>query len=183
MKLTFITGNANKARLVAAWLQHDIPHQKLDLDEIQSSDVRTVTGHKAKQAYESIKTPVLVEDCALVFHAIAPMPGPFIKWFEDEVGNEKICRMLDGFEDRSASARLNYCLHDGQEAHFFEGEMHGKIADHPRGDGGFGFDTIFINEGYEITRAEMNEADYKTTSYRRKGLDALAEFLRSTDHV
>lgn len=176
-KLTFITGNANKARYVSEWLEYDLAHQKLDLPEIQSLDVREVTEHKARKAFELLQVPVLVEDCALIFEAIKPLPGPFIKWFE-EAGLEKMCQMLGSFQDRSAVARLNYCLFDGRDIHFFEGEMTGRIADAPRGTGGFGFDSIFINEGYGITRAEMNENDYKTTSYRRKALDDLAAFLK-----
>lgn len=176
-QLTFITGNANKAKYVSEWLDHELAHQKLDLPEIQSIDVREVTEYKARKAFELVGVPVLVEDCALLFTAIQPLPGPFIKWFE-QMGLDRMCQMLNGFSDRSAVAQLNYCVFDGQTCHFFEGTMTGHIADKPRGTKGFGFDAIFMNDGYDVTRAEMADEDYKATSYRRKALDDLAEFLK-----
>lgn len=160
---TFITGNSNKVRYISQWLHQDLAHHKIDLPEIQSVDVREVAAYKAKQAYEILKKPVLVEDCALLFHAITPLPGPFVKWFET-AGLEAMCRMLDGFGDRSITAKIIYCIANGGEMHFFESEMHGTLADHPKGKNGFGFDPIFVNEGYAKTRAEMTEEEYQSTS-------------------
>jgi inosine triphosphate pyrophosphatase len=182
MDITFITGNPNKAKYVAQWLGRDVKHKKLNVDEIQSIDVREVTEHKARQAYSMLKSPVLVEDGSLVFCAMAPLPGPFVKWFIESSGLEQTCRMLDGFSDRSAIATLNYCLYDGREARFFEGQMRGTIAQHPRGDGGFGFDKIFIDDQYGVLRSEMDEAAYKETSYRYKAIAKLAKYLARVDN-
>jgi non-canonical purine NTP pyrophosphatase (RdgB/HAM1 family) len=176
MKMTFITGNAAKAKYAALWLGHPLEHQKLDLDEIQSLQLREVVEYKVRQAYGKVSGAVLVEDTSLEFVAMNGAPGPLIKWF-DAAGGTIICHMLDGFETRLAVARTCYGLYDGREIHFFEGVMHGRIADSPAGQGGFGWDNIFINDGHTITRAEMDEETYKATSYRRKALDQLAAFL------
>ncbi len=178
--LTFITGNSNKVTYVSQWLHQDLAHHKIDLPEIQSTDLRKVATHKAEQAYGIIKKPVLVEDCALLFHAIAPLPGPFVKWFE-EASLETMCRMLDGFDDRSITAKIIYCIANGETLHFFEGEMHGTLADHPKGKKGFGFDPVFINQGYSKTRGEMSEEAYQSTSYRYKALSQLSDFLQKYD--
>lgn len=177
MNFTFITGNEHKARYVAEWLGKDVPHHKLDVDEIQTLDLRELVTHKAKQAYKNLKSPVLVEDAQLRFDALGNLPGPFIKFFVEQLKPEGMCRMLNAFNDRTAHGSMCYALYDGTNMTFFEGEMHGRIADAPRGGGGFGFDPIFINDGYDITRAEMSEEDYAKTSYRKQALDKLKAYL------
>lgn len=79
----FITGNQNKANYLSRTIGIQLEHQKLDLDEIQSSDPKKVIEHKVKQAYSLINKPVLVEDTSLGFSAIDGLPGPFIKFFVD----------------------------------------------------------------------------------------------------
>ena len=177
MNFTFITGNEHKARYVAQWLGADVPHHKLDLDEIQTLDLHALVDHKAKQAYQILKTPVLIEDAQLTCTALGNLPGPFIKFFVEELTPAGIAKMLDSFTDRSAHGRICYALYDGQEIKYFEGDMHGHIARDARGEGGFGFDRIFINNGYNVTRAEMTEEDYARTSYRKIALDKLKEYL------
>ncbi len=179
MNLTFITGNDEKAKYVAAWLGADVPHHKLDLDEIQTFDLRQLVTHKAKQAYDVLKSPVLIEDAQLVFTAFGQLPGPYIKWFKEELGVDGLCKILNSYDDRSAHGRICYALYDGKTMHFFEGEMHGSIAPEPRGTGGFGYDAVFINDGQPKTRAEMTEQEYADTSYRKQALEKLKEFLKN----
>lgn len=179
MQFTFITGNANKAKYVAEWLGADVPHHRLDLDEIQTLDLHTLVTHKAKQAFGVLKTPVLVEDAQLSCPALGGLPGPFIKWFIDAMGVDGLAKLMQIYSDRSAHGKICYALYDGHDMHFFEGEMHGVIAPEPRGTGGFGFDAILINDGFTKTRAEMTEAEYAQTSYRKQALDKLKEFLHA----
>ena len=177
MRITFITGNTNKARFVAEWVERDIAHHQLDIEEIQSLDLHEVVEHKAKSAYKILKSPVLVEDASLTFAAMGRLPGTYIRWFIEELGIEGLCKLLNAYEDRSAHATVCYGLYDGKQLHLFDGQMHGTISDASRGNGGFGFDAIFINNGYNITRAEMDDQSYKTTSYRYEPLNKLASFL------
>lgn len=176
----FITGNEHKAKQLSQWLGIDIAHQKLEVDEIQSLELREVVEHKARQAFEAIKRPVIVEDVAMRFTAFKQLPGPFIKWFEKGSGLEAMCRMLDGFDDRTAEAHTMYGLYDGESLRCFEGIMRGTIARSPSGTHGFGFDPIFINEGQPLTRGEMDEETYRRTSYRQPALAELRKFLQKT---
>ncbi|HSX28418.1 MAG TPA: non-canonical purine NTP pyrophosphatase [Candidatus Saccharimonadales bacterium] len=178
-KLTFITGNAGKAAYVAKALGQLIDHHKLDLDELQSMDLRTIVAHKVQQAYDHLQAPVLVEDVALECHALGRLPGPFIKWFIEEAGNQKICDMLGAFEDRSATARICYGLHDGTTVQFFEASMEGHIAAAPRGGQGFGWDQIFVSQGMDRTRAELTEAENHATSMRYEPLQKIAAWLKN----
>lgn len=160
--VTFITGNQNKAEYLAKFLDSPIKHQKVDLDELQSLDLHTIVEHKVRQAYDVVKSPVLVEDVSLEFTALGRFPGTFIKFLVDEVPFETICRMLDGLS-REAVARCVFGYFDGEEVTFFEGSLKGTISLKPAGENGFGWDKIFIPDGYTVTRAELSpEDDMKT---------------------
>lgn len=159
----FITGNQSKADYLSRQLGVTLEHRKVDLDELQSTDLHVIVEHKLRQAYDIIQAPVLVEDVSLVYHALGELPGPYIKWFVERAGDEACCRMLDGFDDRSAVIRCTFGYYDGERMEFFDSELPGSIATEPRGANGFGFDRFFVNEGLDITRAEMTQEDNERT--------------------
>lgn len=164
--VTFITGNQGKADFLAKFLHYPVAHQKLELDEIQSLDLREITEHKAKQAYKVLQKPVLVEDTALDFVALGRLPGTFIKWFLEEIGNEGMCKMLNAYDNRSAVARVCFAYYDGAQLEFFVGKLKGKIAEIPRGNNSFGWDAIFIPDGSIKTNAEMTDEEMEQFSLR-----------------
>jgi non-canonical purine NTP pyrophosphatase (RdgB/HAM1 family) len=175
----FISGNQNKINYLTKTLGIQLEHKKIDLDEIQSADPKVVIEHKVRQAYALIQTPVLVEDTSLSFTALDNLPGPFVKFFVDaENGLENMCRMLDGFSDRSAYGSVIYGYFDGDTIRFFEGRLDGTIAEHPRGDGGYGWDKIFIPNGYNgRTRAELSPQDDIETYNKLRDTEGLHDFL------
>lgn len=176
----FITGNQHKADYLSRQLGIDIDHKKIDLDELQSTDLRFIVEHKLRQAYKIVKRPIVVEDVSLAFNALGGLPGPFIKWFLDNTGAEACCRMLDGFDDRTAVIRCAFGYFDGVRLEIFESELPGSISDHPRGENGFGFDVFFIGEGYDITRAEMSQEENEYTyATMKKPFAKLREFLKN----
>lgn len=179
MILTFITGNPSKAEQIARHLEYPVEHKKLDIPEIQSLDLKEIAKHKAKEAYQQIQGPVLVEDTSLMFHALGRLPGTLIKWFLAELDNEGLCRLLDGYQDRSAQAKVCFCFYDGDVLEVFEGEMNGTIANSPRGEQGFGWDPIFIPEGSTKTWGEMDIEEQKETSMRRVALKKLEGYLKN----
>lgn len=180
----FITGNQSKADYLSRQLGIKIEHQEIDLDEIQSTDLHEIVNHKLHQAYSACSRPVLVEDVSLVFNALGELPGPFIKWFVDNAGDEACCRMLDGFEDRSAIIRCTFGYFDGETVKFFDSELPGLISAKPAGHNGFGFDRFFINEGYEFTRAEMSqEENERTYATMMKPFKKVRDFLQTLDQT
>jgi inosine triphosphate pyrophosphatase len=176
--VTFITGNQGKADHLAKYLGHPMEHFKLDLDEIQSLDLKPIVEHKVRQAYEQIKKPVLVEDVSLEFTAFGRLPGPFIKWFLEEMELVDICKMLNG-KDRSATGRCMFGYYDGKQLKLLEGSITGAIAQKPAGEGGFGWDKIFVADGYDVTRAQLPEADYKKVYLQIRPFAKLKAFLES----
>lgn len=175
----FITGNQHKADHLARLLDVPLEHMKIDLDEIQSADLGEVVAHKAKQAYAIAGRPVLVEDVALSFVALDGLPGPFVKFFVDSKdGLENMCRMLDGFDDRSARAECVFGYYDGVTLELMRGGMAGAIAVYPKGKGGFGWDKIFCPVGYDgKTRAELIVEQSDDVYQTIKPIAQLRDFL------
>jgi len=181
MNVVFVTGNPEKAENFARHIGMDISHESAELDEIQTLSAAELVGHKARQAYEQLGKPVLVEDVTFVYEAWGKLPGPFVKFFVNaENGTEKMCRMLDGFDNRRAEARCTFGYFDGHELKLFGGLISGEIATSPRGTGGYGFDRIFEPDGFDgKTAAELNEVDYDTYYTTIKPFSAVRAFLQS----
>lgn len=182
MNITFITGNQSKADYLAKYLGFPVDHHKLDLDEIQSLDAKQIVEHKVRQAYDLIKTPVIVEDVALEFSALGRLPGPFIKFFLEEMTFEEICSLLDG-KDRSAIAKCVFGYFDGSTLKLFEGSLKGSVPEKPSGDNGFGWDKIFIPEGYDVTRASLSEEDDRKTYLKIKPFEELKQFFQGLEQT
>lgn len=176
--LTFITGNSEKARLVNKYLDVPVTHKKIDLVEIQSLDLSVIIEEKAKEAYKYVQSPVLVEDTSLRFCALGRLPGPLIKWFLAELGTDGLCRLLDGYSDRSAEASVMFGLYDGQAFRAFTNSREGSISLVPRGFNGFGWDPIFVPYGSEKTWAEMTIEEQEETSLRKIALEELGRYLK-----
>lgn len=177
-KVTFITGNQNKADYLAKYLGFPVDHVKLDLDELQSLDLKEIVEHKVRQAYEKIKSPVIVEDVSLEFAALGTLPGPFIKFFIEQIPFETICSMVNN-QTREATAKCVFGYYDGENLQLFEGQLGGQIAEAPAGENGYGWDKIFIPEGYSVTRAQLGEEDDQKTYVQIKPFAQLKKFLGS----
>jgi non-canonical purine NTP pyrophosphatase (RdgB/HAM1 family) len=175
-KITFITGNQGKADYLEKYLGYPVAHKKIDLDEIQSMNLDEIVEHKIKQAFDLLKKPVVVEDVSLEFKALGGLPGPFIKFFVDNIPFETICSMING-KTRKATAKCVIGFYDGKIMKLFKGELEGKIAEVPAGENGFGWDKLFIPKGYQVTRASLNEEDDKKTYLLVKRFDKLKKFL------
>ena len=135
-------------------LDFDVEHKKVELDEIQSLDLKKIVEHKVRQAYEIVKGPVLVEDVSLRLDALGGLPGPLIKWFLEEIGAEGICDLANKLDNHKATAEVCYGYFDGKTLKFFIGQKKGTIAPETRGED-FGWNKSFIPEGSAKTYAEM----------------------------
>lgn len=178
-KLTFITGNADKAKYLSDYFHIPVDHKRLDLKEIQSVSLKEVVEDKARRAYEIVKSPVLVEDVSLTFTALKALPGPLIKWFLETLGNDGLCSLLHGDKNRNAIAEVEFAICDEGGVHTFKGSIDGSIAESPHGEYGFGWDPVFIPKGYSKTWGEMTDDEKHATSMRKIALDKMATFLET----
>ena len=183
--ITFITGNAHKAAHFSQQMGFEVPHVKLELDEIQSKSSEEIIEHKVRQAYERIKKPILVDDFSAWFDDYSGLPGPFIKFFIDaEDGLEKLCRIADALPTRRMTQKGYIGYFDGETLRIFSGELHGDVVDHPRvpspETGAFGTDAIFAPDGYEgRTRAELSADEYQKVYREVRAVDEVRAFLKN----
>jgi non-canonical purine NTP pyrophosphatase (RdgB/HAM1 family) len=180
MKAIFVTTNEHKRREVQEILGVELEGADLDLPEIQAIDPAEVAAEKARAAREALGVtnfPVLVEDSGLVVDAWGGFPGALTKWVMQSVGNEGLLRMLAPGEDRSARAVCVVALVEADgEVRTFRGEVRGTIAESPRGEGGFGYDPVFVPGWSSLTYAELGEGK-NADSHRARAFRAVREWL------
>lgn len=176
-KLTIITGNKDKAAQLQDYLKMPVQCQTIDIEEIQSLDVVEVVKHKARLAYETLKTPVLVDDVGLQIDCLGKLPGALIKYFILELGTGGIAELVRHYATKRALATVALGYGDTNGIKVFVGQIEGEIAEVPKGKNGFGWDEIFIPKGYTMTRAEMAKKDYVATSPRMKAVKKLGNYL------
>lgn len=182
MNLTFVTGNTHKAEKAAKLLGRDLHHVKLDLDELQTTNLEELVEHKVRQAYDKVGSPVIVDDFGFGFKALNGLPGPFTKFFiASPNGPEMMCRMVDAFDDRSASVSTAIGYYDGMILKVFIRTLTGTTANQPRGTNGIDTDKIFIPTGYSKTRAELDDDEYDKVYMMVRPYDELRGFLESLD--
>ncbi|KAI9700419.1 MAG: nucleoside triphosphate pyrophosphohydrolase ham1 [Candelina mexicana] len=177
-QITFITGNKNKLTEIKAMLEGeiDLRNQELDLVEIQGT-IEQISIDKCRRAADMVKGPVLVEDTCLCFNALNELPGPYVKWFLQEIGNEGLNNLLMAYEDKSAQAVCTFAYSEGpgHEPILFEGRTLGKIVP-ARGPTTFGWDPIFEYKGK--TYAEMDKTEKNEISHRFKALEKLRLWIQ-----
>lgn len=173
--MLLITQNENKVREFEEILGFKIEFQSLDLEEIQEVEIEKVSEDKAKKAYQIVNEPVVVEDIGLFFDELNGLPGALIKWFEKRLSYNQICNLIQ--KNRGATAKICISYFNGKELQQFLGEIRGSIALNPRGENGFGWDSIFIPEGYVKTFGEMEKEEKNSISMRRIALQKLKKTL------
>lgn len=178
-KVIFVTSQKGKVEEAQRILGESflIKQTDVDLEEIQAIKGRDVVGYKAKEAFRVLKKPVVVEDTSLYFEAWKGLPGALIRWFLETVRCEGICKMMSSEKNRKAVAEsaMTYC--DGKVIKSVLGRVKGSIPLKPRGKFGFGWDPIFIPEGFKKTFAEMTMKEKNQISMRKTALEKLRKYL------
>lgn len=172
----FITGNKNKFEEIKSILP-EVEQLDIDLPEIQEIDAKEIIKEKLSEALNHHKGDFIIEDTSLYLECLNGLPGPLIKWFLATVGNDGLAEIALKFDNNRAEAKtiIGYAKnHD--EIYFFEGAVAGKIVK-PRGETNFGWDPIFMPDGYDKTFAEMGKEEKNKISMRRMALNKLKEFL------
>ena len=181
-KLVLVSGNSAKVAEVERILRIPIERVDKDINEIQSMDPEIITLHKLNEAFKIVSKPVIVDDVSFEVEVWNGFPGPLIKWLLEAKNDPSLMlRMMKGETNRNAIARLFVGFHDGTKSHIFKGEVRGVISQEIRGDNGFGWDKVFIPDGYEQTFAEMPAEIKDSISHRGRALDKLKRYLDSQE--
>lgn len=139
---------------------------------------------KARYWYEKTGLPALADDTGLEVEALNGEPGVYSARYagenaSDEENVRKLLHELDDKSDRSARFRtvVAFISTTGKE-HLFEGICTGEIISEKRGEKGFGYDPVFVPDGYEQTFAELSSEEKNRISHRGKAVESLIEFLK-----
>lgn len=186
------TRNKNKIKEIKEILK-DMPIKILSLDDLDinievDEDGTTFEENAYKKAYEIMKVtnmPTIADDSGLEVYALNGAPGVYSARFsgvhgDDKKNNEKLLNLLKDVPDENRGARfvcvISLIFPDGRKK-FARGEIEGKIAHEVRGNGGFGYDPLFIVPEYEMTFAELGSEIKNKISHRGKALEELKNIL------
>ena len=147
--------------------------------EIRSESVEAIAIAAARHAFITLKRPVIVDDTGLYISALGGFPGAYAAFVLRSIGNDGILRLLNDLPDRTAVFRtaVGYCDEDHLES--FAGEVKGSIAEAPVGEGGFGYDPIFIPDGFERTYAQLTLDEKVGISHRTRAFTAFLDWYAS----
>lgn len=174
--LVVVSTNPGKIKEINLILGTNHKVSTIDIQEIQSLDLDEVITSKAKAAFEKLKKPVLVTDVSLEIEALGGLPGPFVKYFLKTLGPEKTVSLIKG---RSTKTKVTdaIAVYDGKGLKIFKGIIYGSLTKKARGKLGFGFDKVFIPNGFKKTYAEMSASEKNKISHRAKALKKLKKYL------
>lgn len=188
-KLVFATNNAHKLDEIRAILGDKI--EVLSLKDINcNADIPetadTLEGNaalKAEYIYKNYGLDCFADDTGLEVEALGGAPGVYSARYaggdghDSEANMRKLLTELDGEHNRKAQFRTAICLIEQGEEHLFEGIVKGSIIEQKRGASGFGYDPVFMPEGYEETFAEIGNAEKNKISHRARAVEKLCEYL------
>ena len=187
-KLVFVTNNAHKLEEISSILGGKM--ELLSLKDIQcTADIPetadTLEGNaiqKAEYIHRHYGLDCFADDTGLEVEALDGAPGLYSARYageghDSEANMQKLLHNLEGKDNRKAQFRTAICLIMDNEQHLFEGICRGEIIKEKRGGAGFGYDPIFVPEGYTETFAELGNDIKNTISHRAKAVQMLCEFL------
>ena len=187
-KFVFATNNAHKLEEVTAILGDKI--ELLSMKDIHcSADIPetadTLEGNallKARYIFENYHLDCFADDTGLEVEALNGAAGCDAARYAGDAHNseanmQKLLQDMEGMENRKARFRTVFALIVNGKEHLFEGIVKGEITKHRHGTSGFGYDPIFIPEGYTQTYAEMGSELKNKISHRAVATDKLCNFL------
>lgn len=188
-KLCFATNNAHKLAEIQAILGNSF--ELLSLNDINCKEELPETGNtleanslqKAKYLYDNYQVDCFADDTGLEVHALGGEPGVYSARYaglqRSHADNVNLLlKNLVNNPDRSARFRTVITLIQNGNITQFEGIVNGKIIEDLRGTEGFGYDPIFIPEGYDRTFAEMDLLEKGEISHRGRAFQKLLDSLR-----
>lgn len=180
-KFVVVTGNKNKLKEFNKILGTNYKLSKIEIPEIQSLDLDEVISQKAKAAYAKIKKPVIVDDVSLNIKELKGLPGTFVKFFIHTIGTEGTVKLLKN-KKRKAIVTGAIAIYDGKKIKIFKDRTFGTLIKKDKGKNGFGFDTVFVPDGYKQTYAQMSPDLKNKVSHRAKALKKLKIYLNKIDN-
>lgn len=189
--LVFATGNIHKLQEVQGLFKEGFALSCLKdvniTEEIPETADNLVDNalQKARYVYKKCGIPCFADDTGLEVDALGGAPGVYSARYAGEQKDSKLNMLLllknmNGKNNRDARFRtiIAYIDENAQE-HIFEGEIKGKIIENMAGENGFGYDPIFVPEGYEETFAELSSEIKNTISHRARAMEKFLSYINN----
>ncbi|MCQ2258442.1 MAG: non-canonical purine NTP diphosphatase [Bacteroidaceae bacterium] len=193
--IVFASNNAHKLEEIRAILGNKFEIKSLkdigcDADIPETGvTFRENALQKAQYVKEHYNLDCFADDSGLQVEALNGEPGVYsaryatingcevTKENKDDVNMNVLLEKLSNNTERKACFRTSIALVLGEEIHYFDGVVEGTITTDKRGEGGFGYDPIFMPDGYDKTFAELGNDIKNHISHRARAVAKLAEFL------
>ena len=190
MELIFATGNEHKVSEAQLILGQALP-DLLILSHVGPEPIESGTSFlenaliKARAAFEATGKPAFADDSGISVEVMGGAPGIFSAiWAggrSDVENRNLLLKQLEDIpaENRAASFVCTIALVEKSGETSFTGIWPGVIAMAPAGDGGFGYDPVFVPDGFEVTAAELEPEVKSSFSHRAMAMQQMAAFLGS----
>ncbi len=192
MKLVFATNNRHKLQEVRAIVGDRV--EILSLSDIGCNDdipetADTLQGNaliKARYINEKYGVDCFADDTGLEVDALGGAPGVYSARYageecDSEANMQKLLHNLTGKSERSAQFRTVIALIINGDEKLFNGVVKGRISTEKLGDSGFGYDPIFIPEGFSESFAQMSAEQKNSISHRFRATEKLSNYLKERD--
>lgn len=190
-ELVFATHNDHKTIEVGKLLEGQYKLLNLSsigcTEEIQETGTTFAENAAIKSTYVSdhYRMDCFADDSGLEIAALNNEPGIYSARYSgqriDAANLQLVLEKMKGIVNRAARFKTVICLTKDKQDHFFEGIINGTIIDTPTGSNGFGYDPIFVPEGYHITFAEMELDQKNKISHRAIAMAKLIAFLKKQE--
>ncbi len=187
-KLVFVTHNTHKSEEVKAIIGNHFEIKNLSelniFEEIPETGLTFKENalQKAEYVYKQLGCNCFADDTGLMVDALNGAPGVYSARYAGEPSDSqrninKLLKNLEGETNRDAQFTTIIAVILDGETFFFDGTIRGKIIETQKGNGGFGYDSIFIPDGYDKTFAELPAEIKNSISHRAIAMQKLKEFL------
>ena len=191
MELIFASHNENKVKEIRKMLPESI--QLLSLNDVNFHDEIDETGStleenakiKAETIFKLTGKPVFADDSGLFVEALNGAPGVYSARYagtgnsQDNVN--KLLNELNQNKNRNAYFMTVFCFINSNGIFYLDGKAEGKITETQKGEGGFGYDPVFVPDGFSETFAEMTPEMKNQISHRAKAVQKLINFVRNLE--
>lgn len=188
MKIVFATNNKHKldeVRKITAGKTEIVSLQEIGCHDDIPETADTLEGNallKANYIKNKFGLDCFADDTGLEVEALDNAPGVYSARYagtahDSEANMRKLLAEMEGKENRKARFRTVIALVRGEETHLFEGIVKGRIETVKKGENGFGYDPIFVPEGYTQTFAELGDAIKNKISHRAEAVRKLNDYL------